>query len=102
MQRWEYKVLSLSDGHYTQTLNEYGRDGWELISVATDVHDVPVPAPPRGGSIPMPRAFGRLEDAASKLNKIGGGESAEEAPAGTFSTTLLWVLRRPLNDDQED
>ena len=50
----------------------------------------------------MPRALGRLEDAASKLNKIGGGDSAEEAPAGTISTTLLWVLRRPLNDDQED
>jgi len=36
------------------------------------------------------------------LNKIGGGESAEDAPAGTIFTTLLWVLRRPLNDDQED
>jgi hypothetical protein len=100
MQRWEYKVISLHDGHYTETLNEYGRDGWELVSVAADVRDVPAPA--RGGSMPMPRALGRLEDAASKLNKIGSGDSADEAPVGTISTTLLWVLRRPLSDDQED
>jgi hypothetical protein len=102
MQRWEYKVVSLHDGHYTDTLNEYGRDGWELVGVAPDVHDVPAPAPARGGSLPMPRAFGRLEEAASKLNQIGAGDSTDEPPAGTILTTLLWVLRRPLNDDQED
>jgi hypothetical protein len=46
--------------------------------------------------MPVPRAFERLEDAASKLNKLGAAASAE-APAATSS--LLWVLRRPLSDD---
>jgi hypothetical protein len=96
MQRWEYKVVSFQNGRYTETLNEYGRDGWELISVASDVRGV-VPAEPESG-MPMPRAFGRLEDAAAKLNKLGGGGEAE-APEPTTSTTLLWVLRRPLTDD---
>jgi hypothetical protein len=79
MQRWEYKVVSLRPGHYTDALNDYGRDGWELISVASEPRDVPVPD--RGGSLPVPRPFGRLEDAAAALNKLGG------------------VLRRPLNED---
>ena len=96
MQRWEYKVVSLRDGRYTETLNEYGRDGWELVSVASDVRDVP--APERGSTIPVPRAFGRLEDAAAKLNKFGGGDSTE-AQAGTNPTILLWVLRRPLGEE---
>jgi hypothetical protein len=48
--------------------------------------------------MPVPRTFGRLEDAAAKLNKLTAGDSTE-APAGTTSTTLLWVLRRPLNED---
>jgi len=100
MQRWEYKVVSLADGQYTATLNEYGRQGWELIGVAPDVRDAPAPA--RGGSLPMPRSFGRLEDAASQLSKLGGGDAPEEAPVGGISTTLLWVLRRPLGDSQED
>jgi hypothetical protein len=96
MQRWEYRVVSLREGHYTEMLNEYGRDGWELVSVASDVHEVP--APQRGGTIPVPRAFGRLEDAAAKLNKLGAADSPE-APAGGTSITLLWVLRRPLSED---
>ena len=41
MERWEYKVLSLSDGTYTDTLNAYGREGWELVAVAPDVHELP-------------------------------------------------------------
>jgi len=95
MQRWEYRVVSLREGHYTETLNEYGRDGWELVSVTSDVAEAP--APRRGGTIPVPRAFGRLEDAAAKLNKLGAGDSTE-APAGATSITLLWVLRRPLSE----
>jgi hypothetical protein len=96
MQRWEYRVVSLREGHYTETLNEYGRDGWELVSVAPDVHEVS--APRRGRAVPVPRAFGRLEDAAAKLNKLGAADSTE-APAGGTSITLLWVLRRPLSED---
>jgi hypothetical protein len=91
VQRWEYKVVSLRQGHYTESLNEYGRDGWELVSVTHDVPDVP--APERGRTVPVPRALGRLEDAAARLNKLGASESAE-----TRTTTLLWVLRRPLDD----
>ena len=88
--------MSLRAGRYTETLNEYGRDSWELVSVASDVNEVP--APPRGGTIPMPRAFGRLEDAAAKLNKLGAADSTE-ALVDADSTTLLWVLRRPLSED---
>jgi hypothetical protein len=102
MQRWEYKVVALREGHYTEALNEYGRDGWELVSVAPHVHGIPAPAPAPapapGGALPMPRAFGRLEDAAAKLTKLGAGDAAA-APAATTSSTLLWVLRRPLSDD---
>jgi hypothetical protein len=96
MQRWEYKVLALK-GRYTETLNEYGREGWELVSVASDVRG---PEAPRstGSPVPMPRALGRLEDAASRLKKLGGDDAAEAAEP-TTSTTLLWILRRPLNDD---
>jgi uncharacterized protein DUF4177 len=97
MQRWEYKVVSLREGHYTDALNEYGRDGWELVSVASEAPR-DVPAPERGGTLPMPRAFGVLGDAAAKLNKLGAGDSTE-AQAGNPSTPLLWVLRRPLGED---
>ncbi len=93
MQQWEYRVVSLRSGHYTELLNEYGRDGWELVSVASDARGVPAPDPGRG--LPMPRALGRLEDAAAKLNKLGARDSTE-TPAATSSTGLLWVLRRPL------
>lgn len=33
MKRWEYKTDSLS-GMYGHILNEYGKDGWELVSMA--------------------------------------------------------------------
>jgi hypothetical protein len=88
--------VSFPNGRYTETLNEYGRDGWELVNIASDVRGV-APTEP-GSGLPMPRAFGRLEDAAAKLNKLGGSGAAE-APEPTTSTTLLWVLRRPLHDD---
>ena len=32
MQRWEYRVVSLRDQQYTAALNEFGREGWELVS----------------------------------------------------------------------
>ena len=97
MERWEYKVVSFPNGRYTETLNEYGREGWELVTVASDVRGVP-PVEPESG-MPMPRAFGRLEDAAAMVNKLGGTGAAAETPEPTTFTTLLWVLRRPLSDD---
>jgi hypothetical protein len=96
VQRWEYKVVSLRDGRYTETLNEYGREGWELVSVASDARDVR--GRERGGDLPVPRVFGRLEDAAARLNKLGGADSSE-AQAAAATTSLLWVLRRPLSDE---
>ena len=95
MQRWEYRIVSLRNGTYTASLNEYGREGWELVSVVAD--DPVVPAPERRAGIPMPRAFGRLEDAATTINKLGGAGSSDAATDGM--STLLWVLRRPLVDD---
>jgi hypothetical protein len=95
MQRWEYKVIALR-GRYTETLNEYGREGWELVSVAADVRpESPAPAPSR--TVPMPRALGRLEDAAAKLNKLGG--DPPEATPSAPPSNLIWVLRRPLAED---
>ena len=85
--------MSLRSGTYTATLNEYGREGWELVSVTSDVAEPP--APEKGSGIPVPRAIGRLEDAAAKINKLGRSESE----AGEKETSaLLWVLRRPLVD----
>ena len=96
MQRWEYRVVTLREGRYTETLNEYGQDGWELISVTSDIRDVPAAVPAKARSIPVPRALGRIEDAAAKLNKLGAADaSTAEAPM----TSLMWVLRRPLSDD---
>ena len=96
MQRWEYKVVALREGHYTESLNEYGRDGWELVSVAADAQKLEPPTPGKTRSVPVPRALGRLEDAASKLSNLGTGDS-HDAPAAT--SNLMWVLRRPLPDD---
>lgn len=96
MVRWEYRVVSLRDGQYTRSLNEYGSEGWELVTVAT------VPREPaaedKGPTLPRPRALGRLEGAAAALNKLEG--SADEPPEP--SVQLLWVLRRPLPDLDED
>lgn len=93
MQRWEYKVVSLRAGTYTASLNAYGLEGWELISVTEGGQEAP-PAEPAGRSIPMPRTIGRLEDAAARINKLG----AKDAPAEA-TTNLLWVLRRPLPEE---
>jgi hypothetical protein len=100
MQRWEYKIISLADGTYTDTLNAYGRSGWELVAVAPNVHEVQPAAPEEGRGFPVPRAIGRIEDAAERLTKAAGGGADEPQPVGVV-TTLLWVLRRPLPDDDE-
>jgi hypothetical protein len=92
MQRWEYRVVSFPAGGYTAALNDYARDGWELFAVTQDAPRAA--APESGRSIPMPRMVGALEDAAAKLNQIG------ESPQQDVPTTpLLWVLRRPVDDD---
>jgi Domain of unknown function (DUF4177) len=88
VQRWEYRVVSFPDGRYTHALNEHGRDGWELVSVVQDPPHAAVAAR-RGRGLPVPRALERIEDAASKL------DPPEQPPA----PVLLWVLRRPLDDD---
>ena len=95
MQRWEYRVVSFRAGHYTEALNEYGRDGWELVSVVSE--EVAAATPERRKGLPLPGAFGRLEDAADKLNKLGVGD-ADESPAES-GARLLWVFRRPSSED---
>jgi Domain of unknown function (DUF4177) len=96
MQRWEYRVVSLRDRQYTAALNEFGREGWELVSVTSEA--IAASSPERSGGFPMPRALGRLEDAAGKLTKLGASEPADEPPTGETSR-LLWIFRRPLSDD---
>jgi hypothetical protein len=96
MQRWEYKVVSLKDRQYTAALNEFGSDGWELVTVTTEEIDVASPDRKRG--IPVPRVLGRLEEAADKLSKLGTADPDAEAAASATSR-LLWVFRRPLADD---
>lgn len=101
MQRWEYKVLSLADGMYTDTLNAYGRAGWELVAVAPDVHEVHAAREEEGSlPLPVPRALGRIEEAGRRLTKQAGGD-ADEPQSGVL-TTLLWVLRRPLPDEDDE
>jgi hypothetical protein len=90
--------VSLRDGTYTTTLNEYGQEGWELVSVVSQAQGSP--APSQEGGIPRPRALGRLEDAAAKLNRLGGSDSTDDQAAAT--SDLLWVLRRPLPDRHDD
>ena len=93
MQQWEYRVVSLTDGQYTSSLNDYGREGWELVNVVPDVHAVPER---RGGGMPVPPGLGKFGQAASKLKDL---EGSNEPEPGTITTTLLWVLRRPVYDD---
>lgn len=96
MQRWEYKVVSLRNQQYTAALNEFGLDGWELVSVMSEA--VEPTSPERTAAIPLPRVLGRLEEAAGKLNKLGGADPDAEVPT-VATSRLLWVFRRPLSDD---
>jgi hypothetical protein len=104
MQRWEYKVLSLADGMYTEMLNLHGRAGWELVAVAPDVHEVHAAREEGGGGlpvpVPVPRALGALGEAGRRLTKSAGSDADEPQPG--VVTTLLWVLRRPLPDEDDD
>jgi hypothetical protein len=95
VQRWEYRVVSLRDRQYTAALNEYGLDGWELVSVVSEA--VTAAAPERAKGLPLPGALGRLGEAADTLNKLGAGDAAE--PATGSGSRLLWVFRRPLGED---
>ena len=97
MQLYEYRVVSLNDGAYTSSLNDYARDGWELVTVVPDTHVVPEKR--EGGGLPLPALGGRLGAAASKLKDL---DSADEPVPGTITTTLLWVLRRPFDNDDDD
>jgi len=96
MQRWEYKVVSLRDQQYTAALNEFGREGWELVGVTSEA--IAATSPERSAGFPLPRAFGRLEGAADKLTKLGASDPSDELPTAATSR-LLWVFRRPLADD---
>jgi len=97
VQRWEYRVVSLNDGQYTSALNDYARDGWELVNVVSDVQVVPDKR--EGGGLPMPALGGKFGAAASKLKDL---EGSNDPPPGTVTSTLLWVLRRPFDDDDYD
>jgi hypothetical protein len=94
--RWEYRVVSVPDGLYTSTLNEYGEEGWELVTVAHDVRTVPHEQ--REGGLPVPTGLGKLGQAASRLSELEGRDAGAPEP-GSVTTTLLWVLRRPLDED---
>jgi len=95
VQRWEYLVVSLRGQQYTAALNDYGRDGWELVSVVSEALTPAGPERTRG--LPLPRAIGRIEEAADRLNKLSAGEAAE--PPAESASRLLWVFRRPSGDD---
>lgn len=99
MQRWEYRVVSVPDGRYTSMLNEYGSDGWELVHVAHDIRSAPMHQ--EGGGLPVPPGLGRIGQAASKLSELESRDPAAPEP-GSIGTTLLWVLRRPLEDYDYD
>ncbi len=96
MQRWEYRVVSLRDQQYTAALNEFGLEGWQLVSVTSEA--IAATSPERSGAFPLPLSLGRLEEAADKLTKLGASDPADELPTGATSR-LLWVFRRPLIDD---
>ncbi len=97
VQRWEFRIVSLPPGQYTATLNEYGAEGWDLVTVAHDVRTVPERR--EGGGLPMPPGLGKLGQAAEAMSRLGETESRDLPEPGTVTTTLLWVLRRPLSGD---
>jgi hypothetical protein len=97
VQRWEFRIISLPAGQYTATLNEYGAEGWDLVTVAHDVRTVPERR--ESGGLPMPPGLGKLGQAAEAVSKLGEGDTSDLPEPGTVTTTLLWVLRRPLDGD---
>jgi hypothetical protein len=98
VQRFEYRVVSFPEGQYTAMLNRYGAEGWELAGVAPDVRTVPERQ--KGSGVPMPPGLGKLGEAAQAVTKLGGEtDSHDEPEPGSVTTTFLWVLRRPLEDD---
>lgn len=101
MQRFEFRIISVPPGRYTATLNEYGAEGWDLVTVAHDVRTVPAKKD-SGSGLPMPPGLGKLGQAADAVSKFGESDSPDEPEPGTVMTTLLWVLRRPLYDEPED
>jgi hypothetical protein len=96
LQRWEYRVVTWPEGRYTAMLNEYGAEGWELVTVAHDIRTVPERR--EGGGLPVP-GLGKLGQAAQAVSKLGESEGGEEPAPGSTTTTFFWVLRRPLDDD---
>lgn len=86
MQRWEHWVVALRGKQYTAALNELGGEGWELVSVVSEAVERRVPKP--GGAIPVPRAVGRLEEAADKLSGRGASEAADDPPSSATSRLL--------------
>ena len=97
MQRYEYRVVSVPPGQYTSMLNQYGAEGWELQTVAHDVRTVPARRE-RGLPVPVP-GLGKLGEAAQAVSRFGETDDGAETPEpGSVTTTLLWVLRRPLDD----
>jgi hypothetical protein len=94
MQLYEYRVVTLTDGAFTSSLNDYARDGWELVQVVPDISVVPEKR--EGGGLPA--LGGKLGAAASKLKDL---EGANEPVPGSITTTFLWVLRRPFEDDDD-
>jgi hypothetical protein len=99
LQRWEYRVVTWPEGRYTAMLNEYGAEGWELLTVAHDIRTVPDRRD--GGGLPVPPGLGKLGQAAQAVSRLGEGESqaGDEPAPGSITTTFFWVLRRPLDDD---
>ena len=96
MQQWEFRVVSFPQGQYTAMLNQYGADGWELVTVAHDIRTVPEKRD-GGGGLPMPSGLGRLGQAAEAVSKLGDSDNGDAPEPGSITTTLLWVLRRPLD-----
>ena len=89
-------MISFAEGQYTAKLNEYGAEGWELVGVAPDVRTVPER---RDGGLPMPPGFGKLGQAAQAVSQLGEPQGTDGPEPGTVTTTFLWVLRRPLDDE---
>jgi len=80
-------------------LNEYGAEGWELVAVTSDVRTVPQ-RKDGGVGVPIP-GLGKLGQAAQAVSKLGDAAVPDAPEPGSVTTTLLWVLRRPLEAEAE-